>query len=385
MKQFAADDWVWGEAGRVQRAPVGSPREVIELYERDYIDDVGWRARRPRARAVHDAVADDRRAGHPRGPASPLRGAARGRRRQHHARSSRQGTSADRRRSRGGREEGHSDRLVGKLFEKLGGSSADQGRQADASPGALVTAHFQPLHRVLAGEPGNTPIDRILVRIGQIQQQLRSLGPGQRGVNPRRRRCPIRRCATLLQSLQQETEPLPPVVQALVAQIGRKAKAASSPARARELERRYRQEVLQRLQPPPRRSISVHRRQRQRELPIGDFARLFGYGGVFDRFFTENLEPSSTRSQSPWAWRAGAARRVAGDARAVRSGAAIRELFFRRGAGSARGATSTSRSRSRSTPSIAFVLESTASGSNTRAPRHAAVRNGRDPTPGLAP
>src|SRR4029453_6444101 len=42
VKQFATDDWVWGEAGVFANNPLRLVSEVIDLYERDYIN--AWNA-----------------------------------------------------------------------------------------------------------------------------------------------------------------------------------------------------------------------------------------------------------------------------------------------------------------------------------------------------
>jgi type VI secretion system protein ImpL len=68
-----------------------------------------------------------------------------------------------------------------------------------------------------------------------------------------------------------------------------------------------------------------------RELPLADFTRLFAYGGIFDRFFVDNLAPLIDTSQGTWAWRPGM---VTGSRAMLERFAAaqrIRELFFRRG------------------------------------------------------
>ena len=179
----------------------------------------------------------------------------------------------------------------------------------------------------MAGEPGNAPIDRVLMRIGQLQHQIKTHRPrvpvslGDPGLRE------------ILQSLQQETEMLPPVVQGVVEQIGRKAENTVVAGAAGELEKRYRQEMLGRVQPRPGRPIPVHARTARTSCRCSDFSRLFGYGGVFDKFFNENLDPLVDRSQSPWAWRAGAPQGTRAILDQFEKALEIRDLFFRRGIG----------------------------------------------------
>ena len=53
-----------------------------------------------------------------------------------------------------------------------------------APAGAIVSAHFQPVHRLMAGAPGAAPIDPILAKMGQIELQFKALGPEVGGGDP---------------------------------------------------------------------------------------------------------------------------------------------------------------------------------------------------------
>ena len=98
---------------------------------------------------------------------------------------------------------------------------------------------------------------------------------------------------------------------------------------AGELERRYRDDVTPectRLLPgrypfTPGSSI---------DLPLEDFAYLFEYGGVFDKFFMENMDPLVDRTQTPWAWRSGVVQGPRGILDQFERANEIRELFFRK-------------------------------------------------------
>jgi type VI secretion system protein ImpL len=186
----------------------------------------------------------------------------------------------------------------------------------------LVTEQVQPIHRLMAGEPGNAPIDGILLRIGQVEHQLRTMGAGL--ADPELRE--------IVRSLQQEAATLPPVVQSLIGQIGRKAEGTVVASATSELEKRYLQEVQRECS-----QVVVGRYPftpgSSTDLPLGDFARLFGYGGVFDKFFQENLDPLVDRTQSPWTWRSGAVQGPHAILEQFEKAQGIRELFFRRGTG----------------------------------------------------
>ena len=38
-------------------------------------------------------------------------------------------------------------------------------------------------------------------------------------------------------------------------------------------------------------------------MRLDDFGEVFGYGGLFDKFFTDNLDKLVDTSQRPWTWR----------------------------------------------------------------------------------
>jgi type VI secretion system protein ImpL len=332
VKQFAADDWVWGEAGASPRGSAMLATDVTDLYERDYI-------------ATWEGVLDDfelvpftssaqtiESLGILAGPSSPLRGllqavADNTSLLQQPAKPSPDAIDAAKK------------TLTEKLGEKLGGKGVTEqlgglfgqskGPKSNLLPGALVTANFQPIHRVLAGEPGNTPLDRILLRIGQVQHQLRSMGPG-RGNPLEGLSDPTLR--DILQSLQEEAETMPPVIQRLIGQMGRKVESTAVSGATSELEKRYRLDVLRECS-----HLLAGRYpftpDSTTDLPLGDFAKLFGYGMVFDRFFKENLESLVDTSLSPWTWRSGAEagpRSILDQFEAARQ---IRDLFFRPGSG----------------------------------------------------
>jgi type VI secretion system protein ImpL len=361
---------VWGDDRAAFRITGQLTSEVTDIYERDYI-------------ATWDAVLEDielvpftslaqtvNALGILSGPASPLKALLAAIADNTMLIEPKEAPPAGGAASVG---KGLRDRLTG-LFDKL----PEQIKGKPTFPGALVTAHFQPLHRALAGEPGNTPIDQVLLRIGQIQHHLRSLDPS--AAAPTALSDPMLR--DLMQSLRQETSAVPPAVQSLMAQVGQKAEGSVASTASSELDRRYRMDVLQ-----PCAALLADRYPftvtATRELPLVDFTRLFGYGGLFDRFFTENLESLVDTSQGTWAWRPGP---VTGSRAMLERFAAaqrIRELFFRR---SAEGPDLRfTINTSEIDPSIPrFVLEIDGYFFDSRAPRQLVHADWPGPTPGRA-
>ena len=74
------------------------------------------------------------------------------------------------------------------------------------------------------------------------------------------------------------------------------------------------------------------------DVPINDFGRIFGYNGVFDRFYKDNLDRLVDNSRTPWQWRADASGEAVGLGQGVlrqfEQAQEIREMFFRNGASS---------------------------------------------------
>jgi type VI secretion system protein ImpL len=214
-----------------------------------------------------------------------------------------------------------SDRL-GKMFpgQITGGLSV--------TPGARITAHFQPIHRLLAGAPGSAPIDAILTRLGELQQQLRALGPEVGGGDPLQALSnPTLRDTFRL--LQQESEALPPSIRPLVAQIGSRSEGSLVRGAADDLEARYQTQVLR-----PCTDLVAGRYPfmpgSQREVPMTDFGRIFGHGGVFDTFFTANLEQLVDTTHTPWTWRAGV-HSLPGVLEQFEAARRVRDVFFASG------------------------------------------------------
>ena len=328
VKQFAQDAWVLGEG-------VGSIREsaklgagLIDIYEKDYI-------------AVWDSLLNDIQVqtfptiagttealGILAAPTSPLRGLLQTVDANTHLVQSAQEAP------KGGlaaAQKAVEDRL-GKLLDS---GKAMAGVDVAPKPGAQVAAHFEPIHQLVAAPPG-TPakIDAVLAKMGQIQQQLLSVGSGLGETNPLQALARSGR-GDIVKSMQQDAALLPPVIGTLISQIGGRTEAAAVSQARSELESRYQQDVMRectaiingRYPFSPGSAIDV---------PVADFGRLFAAGGVFDAFFKANLEPLIDTSRSPWTWRSGVSGSAIGISanvlRQFEAAQRIRDVYFRPGA-----------------------------------------------------
>lgn len=192
-------------------------------------------------------------------------------------------------------------------------------------PGDPIAKEFASLNRLVAGEPGQpTAVDPLLLAIGDLQGELEAnsgdaLDVMKRGGGPAANR--------LRTEARRQPEPLKSWLTALSG--GSRALAATS-ARS-ELASRYADSVLLEC----RRMIDGRYpfdRNSNSDVAIDDFGRVFGYGGIFDTFFNENLAAFVDRSTSQWRLKSGAGVRLSTAAlRQFQQAELIRESYFQRG------------------------------------------------------
>jgi type VI secretion system protein ImpL len=180
--------------------------------------------------------------------------------------------------------------LFNKAQKTITGTSSE-------SPGTIVTQHFQPIHRLMAGAPA--PIDGVIEQTRKIRDHLLKLGPQVGGANPVQALSdPV--LLDLWRALRQDAATLLSPVNSLVTQIAQHAGGAVSSDATKELERVYQDGVVAQCR------VLVQGRYpfgSGSDMPLTDFAEVFGHGGLYDKFFTENLEKLADTSQRPWAWR----------------------------------------------------------------------------------
>ncbi len=215
----------------------------------------------------------------------------------------------------------------GRLDRLLNADEAGTG--PSSRPGARITAHFKPIHDLVAGEPGKTPIEGVLARIREIADKL---GPGG-GSGPLGGPdvATVAQVAQLSESLKRDASALPPAVGSLVSEAGESARRVAAGGATGEIDRQYQQEVARRC------TEAIAGRYpfvatSQIDVQINDFSQIFGYGGVFDTFFKTRLQPLVNTSREPWTWLTDASGASVG----LRSGVLrqfeaaqrIREMFF---------------------------------------------------------
>jgi len=319
VKEFGADAWVWGEGGPSLGDSVRLAADVLDIYEAEYI--AAWdgilqdiepvpfmqsadamtalatlSAPTSPLRGLLKTIDDNTYLVKPPDPAAPpVPGAV-----------------------------AAAQQTLGKLFAQ---TKAAAGVPAKV-PGTRATAHFNQIHQLMAGTPA--PIDRILGQLQQIRQVMLSTGaaPGQTR--------PLDAVAdqqlnVMLTALKQDAAMLPPAIAAWITQLGGRTQQVLASGATSDLMARYRQEVyaecarlLENRYPFAEGSLD--------DLPLNDFGRLFGPGGVFDSFFRANLEKQVDTARSPWAPRPGAAGIPAPMLGQFEAAQRIRRLFFQSGA-----------------------------------------------------
>jgi type VI secretion system protein ImpL len=323
VKQFADDRWVLGDSAPSLAAMSGMTDQVTALYEADYIR--AW-----------DAVLADVRVRATTGgrdladlllllasPASPLKGFYQLVDKQTNLLKKDDNPALAKADAAAGALASGASRLS-QLF---GGTPASTD-PAD-QPGAKVTAHFDAYHKLVDASSGAAPIDHLLAALGSAQQQLDRAAQGGAGsvgdlANAGQ--------ADVFRQLGTEASLLPPAIGDLVGQMGQRTATVVTDQAKSELQRRYEQqvvgacrEVVQGRYPfEPTSAVDV---------PLADFGRLFGFGGVYDGFFHSTLESLVDTTSTPWHWRegAGSAAGIPGALERFAAAAQIRDTFFKAG------------------------------------------------------
>lgn len=324
VKEFAQDSWVLGDDNFTVQNSARMAYQVIDIYEQDYI------------RAWNDVLADVQLAQFRNlsqtaealnilaAPTSPLRGLLM---------TVDANTSLikppDPNQGAVGKAGQAVQGQIGKLFS---GAREVTGASAGAPPGTAVTQAFDSLHKLLAGPPGQAPIDRVLMRLGQLGQQLQSVGGGVGETDPLQA---LSRAGQgdALRALQQDAALLPPAIGAMVAQIGGRSQAIAVGQARNELDSRYQAQVVREC------TTIVSGRypfvaRAAADVPLADFGRLFAAGGVYDTFFKENLQALVDTSRNPWRWRQDASGAIGASQSMLRqfeTAQRIRDMYFRPG------------------------------------------------------
>ena len=321
VAQYRDDAWVWGDAAPAPTLTDTLVRQVVEIYEQDYIDtweailndfDVSFP---PQQTANALAVLS--------GPTSPLRGFL---------------ATVDQHTFLVPPQDPEAPKsIIGSAVERVRGA-ADAAKEkigiSTVTAGARVTAYFAPIHAQVAAQGGAAPIDRVLGKLGQLQQQLSPVGNQIGGTNAID--AAVRAgSGELVKSIRLDAATLPPAVGGLVTRIADRAAGAVRSDVRGELETRYQAEVV-----APCREIAAQKypfvKGSSLEVSPADFGQLFGPDGVFDRFYAQHLQDLVLIVGQRWSWRQDASgATMGGSAQMLRQfemARRIRDVYFQPGA-----------------------------------------------------
>jgi type VI secretion system protein ImpL len=184
----------------------------------------------------------------------------------------------------------------------------------------------------MSGTAGQAPLDQVLALLGRTRDQLQSVGSGV-GETSALDALTKSGQADALRGLADAAKQLPPPVDAMIGQFGVRTVAVASTEAHADLAHRYQDQVSSECQKLVAGRYPLGR-DGANDVPLEDFAQVFGPTGVFEKFFHENLEPLVDTSSSPWRWRPGAAPIGGSNAllRQFELVRAIRDAYFKEGA-----------------------------------------------------
>ena len=298
-RRLQEDAWVFGEGALPLAFDAQLTRDVVALYERDYIDTWDTLLADLEVTPFEDAATAAKNLGILGSSSSPLKVLLTIVARETNltppadAVAAAAGGLADKALAKA------SSSTLGKLLQGPGG--AKEPVVKEAKPGEAVTAHFADLQRLVEGPPGQAPIDRTLQLLGQMSTQLGSMGDTVGGAAALRQITGGGAGGGAARAIEIEAAQLPPAISGILGPLAGSSQALVRTQASGELAELYRGEVLTECK-----AIITGRypfAKGTADVPIADFARLFGYGGVFDAFFKSHLAPLIDTTRSPWSWR----------------------------------------------------------------------------------
>ncbi|CAO4176415.1 type VI secretion system membrane subunit TssM [Methylorubrum aminovorans] len=343
------DRWVLGPAGEQQAytAQYGSLfADLLKLYARDFVP--AWRqaltklkmrpllSDKPRYLALQAVAA----------PTSPLRQILESLRDETQLTRERSGdngkgeTAAERAKAVIGRAatDAAGRAVANRLPSGLSSTAASLGRlgteggtegnrfavPSNEAPGANIEANFRAFHVLLEGDLGRRAADQLIASLNEIKNAALS------ALNPAEAAQANNILVTQARSLRALAARFPPPFEPMIRGVANEFEGSATGAAVSQVAQSLGEQVIRDCQ-----QIVTNRypfvRTSDRETPIADFARLFGPGGIFDRYFAQNLAARADRTRPQWAWRQDdqvARSFSAGTLREFQRAAEIRDAFF---------------------------------------------------------
>src|SRR5262249_8055914 len=258
--QFDADQWVWGARASNRVSAQDRRSQVLDLYAQDYISkwdgflsDFGLAS----LNGTEDLKRALRTLG---GTTSPLRSLLNA----VDANTFLKASAAPGQETTLSSAQKTIEELLKKGQKTLGVKVSD--------PAARITVHFASIHMLLAGDPGNAPIDRLIAQIKELQEKLEPVGSGiGQEVGNVDSLAAVGRAS---ESLKQSATGLPEAVGSLIKEVGNSAQAVSRGGLSKSLRERYVTDVVRKC------SMAVKNRypftsDSTTDVPMNDFATIF--------------------------------------------------------------------------------------------------------------
>ena len=191
-------------------------------------------------------------------------------------------------------------------------------------PGASIEAYFKPYQIMVDGPPGSRPIDALIANLNELYRQL-VLAAG----NPAEARQALGQVDVQVASLRANATRLPQPLAGMADKVAKDAAGDANASSLAQIADAMAQDVTGSCQ-----QIIANRYpfyKSDRDVPMGDFAKLFAPGGTIDRFFSANLEPLVNRGGKTWVWKPNpnTARKLSDTTlREFQQAAEIRDAFF---------------------------------------------------------
>ncbi|GJD45622.1 hypothetical protein AFCDBAGC_3496 [Methylobacterium cerastii] len=164
------------------------------------------------------------------------------------------------------------------------------------APGGNVEASFRQFHVLLDGEPGRRAVDVLIANLNEIKNAALA------ALNPAEASAANSTLVTQARSLRALAARFPPPFEPMIRGVATEFEGSAAGAAVSQISQALGEQVIRDCQ-----QIVANRypftRASDRETPLADFARLFAPGGIFDKFFTQNLAQRADRSRPQWVWR----------------------------------------------------------------------------------
>jgi type VI secretion system protein ImpL len=195
-------------------------------------------------------------------------------------------------------------------------------------PGTGVTVHYQWVRQLTGGETGKTRLDAILNAIAEVQKQIDALGPGVADKSPLEI-LPNPSFRASLQSLREQATGVPPAISKLVTEMAAMVEGAVVTIATNEVESMYVQQIV-----PACNTMIANKypfASTQSEVQLADFGNVFGYDGLFDKFFADYLAKHVDATGPVWTWRPGSVNPSHQLLDQIQQARRIRDMFFNPG------------------------------------------------------